>query len=71
MEKAKPRLVIVCEGGLVREVFCDQELDIAIVDYDVDGVNGEWLTKINGEVGSVSRITGDGPIPHAYDEIFS
>jgi len=46
----KPRLLITVEGGLITGLDSDQELDIVIVDYDIEGAEDEDIkvTPIGG-----------------------
>jgi hypothetical protein len=45
----KPKMIIIIEGGFVREVLSDIDIDIAIMDYDIEGIEEEHLTSIPSE----------------------
>jgi hypothetical protein len=42
MEKPKPRMAIVLEGGLVTEVFCDAKIELDVLVIDKDDDSEEW-----------------------------
>jgi hypothetical protein len=40
------KVVIVCDGGLVQEVLSDGPVEYCVIDYDVEGTDEGWLSKI-------------------------
>ena len=48
-----PRLVIMCNGGLVQDVISDVPMDGTVIDYDVEGADAEDISKILQRDGSV------------------
>ena len=40
------RIAIIMEGGLIQNIFADEEVDITIVDYDTEGADEEDLTEV-------------------------
>jgi len=47
----KPRIIIVLDGGLIRNVMSTCDIDIAIVDYDTEGIPDEDLTTLHFDTG--------------------
>lgn len=43
---SKPKVVIVLDGGLVQDILSTIAVDVAVVDYDVEGVDEDRLTEI-------------------------
>lgn len=49
-----PKIVVVCDGGLVRKVYADGAVEVVVLDFDVEGaeeerlVNVEDLTALDG-----------------------
>lgn len=50
----KPKLVIFMDGGLIQWMYSDRPIDIARVDYDVDGAAEDELGFIVDEDGGVN-----------------
>lgn len=55
----KPKVIIEVEGGFIKNVSSDVDVDVLIIDYDCNGVNEEALTVI--------PTTGDQAICAVYN----
>ena len=42
----KPKLIIILDGGIVRDVLSDKEFDVAVIDYDTDGMDEKELSEV-------------------------
>jgi hypothetical protein len=42
----KPKIIIVMEGGIIQNMLSDVPMDAVIIDYDVEGMDGDDLTEI-------------------------
>jgi hypothetical protein len=40
------RIAIIMEGGIIHDILADEEVDITIVDYDIEGTEEEDIAKI-------------------------
>ena len=49
---SKVNVVIVIEGGIVQNVICNEEINVAIIDHDNDGIDNEELTTLTDKDGS-------------------
>lgn len=45
----KTKMIITIEGGLIQEIISNQDVEILIVDYDIDGMEDEKLSKYEGK----------------------
>ncbi len=60
---SKPKVIIQIQDGLVTSVLSDSELDIAIINYDPDGLGPG---KKTGIFRSVDIPQGDGSTVNSY-----
>jgi len=42
----KPKIIIVMEGGIIQNMLSDVPMDAVIIDYDIEGVEDENLTRL-------------------------
>ena len=42
----KPKIIIIMDGGILQNILSDTDIDISAVDYDIDGIEEDLLTKI-------------------------
>lgn len=42
------KVLVIVEGGVVRNILTDQEIDLMIIDYDVEDVDPEDLISVTG-----------------------
>lgn len=74
---SKPRIVIVMDGGLIQQILADTDVEIATIDYDVEGTEDERLTAIPQQGGGVEAAycwTQDAPDEidkERVDELFA
>jgi hypothetical protein len=62
------RIAIIMDGGLIHNILADEEVEITIVDYDVEGAEEEDLTEVPQNDGtSVEAFIGY-PIADFSDE---
>lgn len=54
IDKEDPRVIIVCDGGLVQQVLADHGSFI-VVDYDTEGTEDEELTEVPQEDGTMEE----------------
>ena len=47
----KPKIIIVLDGGLIRNVMSTEYIDVAIIDYDIEGIPEEDLTILPFDTG--------------------
>jgi hypothetical protein len=40
------RIAIIMEGGIIQDILADEEVDITIVDYDIEGTEDEDLMEV-------------------------
>jgi hypothetical protein len=40
------RIAIIMEGGIIHDILADEEVDITIVDYEIEGTEEEDIAKI-------------------------
>ena len=65
------RVIVVVEGGVVQNIlYDDQAIEVVVIDYDVDGVYEEHLTKIGNSRAAVIGMDRRGFSPNKVDEIF-
>jgi hypothetical protein len=44
---SKPKIVIVMDGGIIQHILADtKNVEIALIDYDIEGMEEEKLTDI-------------------------
>ena len=51
-KKSVPRVVLFVEGGVVHDIMSDQRVNVAVIDYDVEGSdNPQTITLPGSEEG--------------------
>lgn len=67
--KKSTTIIITMEGGIIQSVNqdTDEEIDVAIIDYDTEGVEKEEIHQIPQEDGSINE-TAEATVlfPHVY-----
>ena len=58
------KIIVFVEGGIVQTVMTDEEAEVMVVDYDVDGVDLGEIRVVNGDeacvyVGEVHEVNAD------------
>lgn len=57
LEDHPARLLILLEGGLVRDVLADKPgVEVAVLDQDIDGADGHQIVEVVGEVNRLHGI---------------
>jgi len=46
VEALTPRIVVTVEGGLIQNVMADQQVDLLVIDYDVEGCDPDDLNEV-------------------------
>lgn len=54
-EITTPAVVVVCDGGLVQDVLTDRPCDVAVLDYDKDGIGEDDLIDIPQDDGTTEK----------------
>jgi hypothetical protein len=65
----RPKVVMVVEGGVLRDVIADCEIEFIVVDHDVQGNDPKDLVKIEGQNAYV-YTSETIPDPDTVDKIF-
>ena len=62
------RIAIIMEGGIIHDILADEEVDITIVDYDIEGAEDEELMKVPQNDGRPVEAFIGYPIEDLSDE---
>lgn len=63
-EARKPRLVVVMEGGVIQALVADAPMEVAVVDYDAEGADPDFVSQ-------VAQLDADGSISGYEDAVIS
>lgn len=55
---AQPNLVVVIEGGIVREVIADQAINVRVIDFDIEGCDNsnDVIIELKSDYGSEAYV---------------
>lgn len=63
-EAKKPRLVVVMEGGIIHGLVADAPIEVAVVDYDAEGAEPDFVSQ-------VAQLDTDGSVSGYEDAVVS
>ena len=69
----RPVVIVTCSGGLVEIVCCSQDIDVAVIDFDVDGFDEDRLhiLKIDGRRCTISTGSNEAPYDDEFIELYN
>ena len=51
------KIIVFLEGGLIEEVMTDQDAEVMIVDYDLDGLGEDEIKMVDGKEAYIHRFS--------------